>query len=246
MTNQAKVSRQSRETCVEPWLKLCAVLLWFDFSSHWFLPNKFISTICGVMINSQRINIIRTLCFVFSQPAAPVTPAPVTASPQQPAAAPPQPPSSGGSLDSMLGLLQSDLTRQGVQTSSKGNCSACQKPVVGQVSSQNISVRHVMRKTLTWVDLAVCAGGDSSGEGVAPRALRVHRVWDGAGQSKLLREGRAAVLRAGLLHAVLPSLRALQQTHTEREPLRWEQFSVTQLWAYLKSSDRYHSPPKAL
>lgn len=106
------------------------------------------------MINSQRINIIRTLCFVFSQPAAPVTPAPVTASPQQPAAAPPQPPSSGGSLDSMLGLLQSDLTRQGVQTSSKGNCSACQKPVVGQVSSQNISVRHVMRKTLTWVDLS--------------------------------------------------------------------------------------------
>ncbi|XP_018582726.1 transforming growth factor beta-1-induced transcript 1 protein-like isoform X1 [Scleropages formosus] len=45
----------------------------------------------------------------------------------------PPPASSGGSLDSMLGLLQSDLSRQGVQTSSKGNCSACQKPVVGQV-----------------------------------------------------------------------------------------------------------------
>uniref|UniRef100_A0A3Q2FYS8 Transforming growth factor beta-1-induced transcript 1 protein n=1 Tax=Cyprinodon variegatus TaxID=28743 RepID=A0A3Q2FYS8_CYPVA len=60
--------------------------------------------------------------------------------PQQPAA-PPQP-SSGGSLDSMLGLLQSDLTRQGVQTSSKGNCSACQKPVVGQVVTALGKVWH--------------------------------------------------------------------------------------------------------
>uniref|UniRef100_A0A3Q4H0P9 Transforming growth factor beta 1 induced transcript 1 n=1 Tax=Neolamprologus brichardi TaxID=32507 RepID=A0A3Q4H0P9_NEOBR len=59
-----------------------------------------------------------------------------------PAAAPPQPPSSGGSLDSMLGLLQSDLTRQGVQTSSKGNCSACQKPVVGQVVTALGKVWH--------------------------------------------------------------------------------------------------------
>uniref|UniRef100_A0A4W4HD22 Transforming growth factor beta-1-induced transcript 1 protein n=1 Tax=Electrophorus electricus TaxID=8005 RepID=A0A4W4HD22_ELEEL len=61
--------------------------------------------------------------------SAPISP--VVTSPQQPAA-PPQD-SSGGSLDSMLGLLQSDLSRQGVPTSSKGNCSACQKPVVGQV-----------------------------------------------------------------------------------------------------------------
>uniref|UniRef100_A0A4W5M830 Transforming growth factor beta 1 induced transcript 1 n=1 Tax=Hucho hucho TaxID=62062 RepID=A0A4W5M830_9TELE len=51
--------------------------------------------------------------------------------PQHPV--PPPQASSGGSLDSMLGLLQSDLTRQGVPTSSKGSCSACQKPVVGQV-----------------------------------------------------------------------------------------------------------------
>lgn len=83
------------------------------------------------------------------QPAVPITPV-VTAAQQQPQPQPQQqqqqpqqqqqqpvaPPqaSSGGSLDSMLGLLQSDLSRQGVQTSSKGNCSACQKPVVGQAS----------------------------------------------------------------------------------------------------------------
>uniref|UniRef100_A0A3B4VLL6 Transforming growth factor beta 1 induced transcript 1 n=1 Tax=Seriola dumerili TaxID=41447 RepID=A0A3B4VLL6_SERDU len=75
---------------------------------------------------------------VQSTPAAPVTPV-VTAA-QQPAA-PPQA-SSGGSLDSMLGLLQSDLSRQGVQTSSKGNCSACQKPVVGQVVTALGKVWH--------------------------------------------------------------------------------------------------------
>ncbi|XP_077481862.1 transforming growth factor beta-1-induced transcript 1 protein-like isoform X4 [Stigmatopora argus] len=51
-------------------------------------------------------------------------------------------PTSEGSLDSMLGLLQSDLSRQGVQTSSKGNCSACQKPVVGQVVTALGKVWH--------------------------------------------------------------------------------------------------------
>lgn len=65
------------------------------------------------------------------QSSSPAPANPVVTLPQQPA--PPTQASSGGSLDSMLGLLQSDLTRQGVPTSSKGNCSACQKPVVGQV-----------------------------------------------------------------------------------------------------------------
>ncbi|CAN7985124.1 unnamed protein product [Ixodes hexagonus] len=36
-------------------------------------------------------------------------------------------------LDSMLGTLQSDLTKQGVNTTAKGHCSACNKPIVGQV-----------------------------------------------------------------------------------------------------------------
>ncbi|XP_029569177.1 transforming growth factor beta-1-induced transcript 1 protein isoform X2 [Salmo trutta] len=64
-----------------------------------------------------------------NEPAPAVTP--VITVPQH--SVPPPQASSGGSLDSMLGLLQSDLTRQGVPTSSKGSCSACQKPVVGQV-----------------------------------------------------------------------------------------------------------------
>ncbi|KAF5298160.1 hypothetical protein FQA39_LY02584 [Lamprigera yunnana] len=36
-------------------------------------------------------------------------------------------------LDSMLGNLQADMSRQGVNTSQKGCCSGCEKPIVGQV-----------------------------------------------------------------------------------------------------------------
>ncbi|CAL8337908.1 unnamed protein product [Lota lota] len=36
-------------------------------------------------------------------------------------------------LDNMLGSLQSDLNRLGVQTVAKGVCGACKKPIVGQV-----------------------------------------------------------------------------------------------------------------
>ncbi|XP_048582547.1 leupaxin isoform X2 [Nematostella vectensis] len=36
-------------------------------------------------------------------------------------------------LDNMLGSLQSDMTRQGVSTTKKGMCAACNKPIIGQV-----------------------------------------------------------------------------------------------------------------
>ncbi|KAG7204070.1 hypothetical protein KM043_001922 [Ampulex compressa] len=36
-------------------------------------------------------------------------------------------------LDSMLGNLQADMSRQGINTTQKGCCSACEKPIVGQV-----------------------------------------------------------------------------------------------------------------
>jgi paxillin len=36
-------------------------------------------------------------------------------------------------LEHMLGNLQADMSRQGVNTSQKGCCSACEKPIVGQV-----------------------------------------------------------------------------------------------------------------
>lgn len=50
----------------------------------------------------------------------------------------PQPPQKKGvpeegNLDSMLVLLQSDLSRQGVPTGAKGVCGSCQKPIAGKV-----------------------------------------------------------------------------------------------------------------
>ncbi|XP_055016980.1 paxillin-like [Boleophthalmus pectinirostris] len=45
-------------------------------------------------------------------------------------AAPVSPPNK---LDNMLGSLQSDLNRLGVQTGTKGVCGACKKPIAGQV-----------------------------------------------------------------------------------------------------------------
>ncbi|XP_026161912.1 paxillin a isoform X3 [Mastacembelus armatus] len=46
---------------------------------------------------------------------------------------PPTPPKPANKLDNMLGSLQSDLNRLGVQTVAKGVCGACKKPIVGQV-----------------------------------------------------------------------------------------------------------------
>ncbi|KAM7422162.1 hypothetical protein PAMA_010301 [Pampus argenteus] len=42
------------------------------------------------------------------------------------------PPKPANKLDNMLGSLQSDLNRLGVQTVAKGVCGACKKPIVGQ------------------------------------------------------------------------------------------------------------------
>ena len=36
-------------------------------------------------------------------------------------------------LDDMLGNLQEDMVKQGIKTTQKGICSACEKPIVGQV-----------------------------------------------------------------------------------------------------------------
>lgn len=46
---------------------------------------------------------------------------------------PSAPPKPANKLDNMLGSLQSDLNRLGVQTVAKGVCGACKKPIVGQV-----------------------------------------------------------------------------------------------------------------
>ncbi|XP_063131931.1 transforming growth factor beta-1-induced transcript 1 protein isoform X4 [Rattus norvegicus] len=63
---------------------------------------------------------------------------PASGPPQPPAVSPtregcPSPPgqTNKGSLDTMLGLLQSDLSRRGVPTQAKGLCGSCNKPIAG-------------------------------------------------------------------------------------------------------------------
>lgn len=49
----------------------------------------------------------------------------------------------GGQLDAMLGDLQSDLSKQGVTTKTKGLCAACNQPVVGQVITALGKIWHI-------------------------------------------------------------------------------------------------------
>ncbi|KAM9208229.1 transforming growth factor beta-1-induced transcript 1 protein isoform 2-T2 [Dugong dugon] len=65
-------------------------------------------------------------------PASGPTQPPVPSSVNKGSPSPPEP-TSKGSLDTMLGLLQSDLSRRGVPTQAKGLCGSCNKPIAGQV-----------------------------------------------------------------------------------------------------------------
>lgn len=48
-----------------------------------------------------------------------------------------------GELESMLGDIQSDLSKQGVTTKTKGLCGACNQPVIGQVITALGKVWHI-------------------------------------------------------------------------------------------------------
>ena len=51
-------------------------------------------------------------------------------------------------LDSMLGNLQEDMNKQGITTTQKGMCGACDKPIVGQVRCRRR--RSVERTRQSW------------------------------------------------------------------------------------------------
>jgi len=66
-------------------------------------------------------------------------------------------PPTGGSgkqnqLDSMLGNLQADMSRQGVNTTQKGCCNACDKPIVGQVPLSFLDSWHEIEWNFTSTD----------------------------------------------------------------------------------------------
>ena len=50
-------------------------------------------------------------------------------------------------LDSMLGNLQEDMNKQGITTTQKGMCGACDKPIVGQVRRR----RDVPSLSVLWM-----------------------------------------------------------------------------------------------
>ncbi|XP_067135229.1 leupaxin-like isoform X1 [Centruroides vittatus] len=56
-------------------------------------------------------------------------------------------------LDSMLGTLRSDMSRQGVTTTAKGHCAACHKPIVGQVVTALGKTWHPEHFTCTHCNL---------------------------------------------------------------------------------------------
>ncbi|XP_023378175.1 transforming growth factor beta-1-induced transcript 1 protein isoform X6 [Pteropus vampyrus] len=64
-------------------------------------------------------------------PASGPTQPPVPSSTNEGSPSPPGP-TGKGSLDTMLGLLQSDLTRRGIPTQAKGLCGSCNKHIAGQ------------------------------------------------------------------------------------------------------------------
>uniref|UniRef100_A0A8C0G6H2 Transforming growth factor beta 1 induced transcript 1 n=1 Tax=Chelonoidis abingdonii TaxID=106734 RepID=A0A8C0G6H2_CHEAB len=75
----------------------------------------------------------------------------------------------GGNLDSMLVMLQSDLSRQGISTSTKGLCASCQKPIAGQVRT-GLGVPGVV------------LGRGNQGGGYRTQGLGGRRFWEWEGQ----------------------------------------------------------------
>nr|XP_020662980.1 transforming growth factor beta-1-induced transcript 1 protein [Pogona vitticeps] len=76
-------------------------------------------------VSSMQLPVVSSIC-----PSPPV--APPQMSPAQPS----------GNLDSMLVMLESDLSRQGISTTAKGLCASCQKPIAGQVVTALGSTWH--------------------------------------------------------------------------------------------------------
>lgn len=74
------------------------------------------------------------LCWFLQHTQPPKTPEAQYAKPNKVSKSPTGTSKGVDQLDSMLGTLQSDMSKQGVNTSPKGHCTACNKPIVGQVS----------------------------------------------------------------------------------------------------------------
>ncbi|XP_062993736.1 transforming growth factor beta-1-induced transcript 1 protein isoform X1 [Elgaria multicarinata webbii] len=107
--------------------KLMASLSDFRVQSN--LPGASTATVspppAPARVSSAQLPVVSSVC-----PSA--SAGPPQTSPAQPS----------GNLDSMLVLLESDLSRQGISTTAKGLCASCQKPIAGQVVTALGSTWH--------------------------------------------------------------------------------------------------------
>uniref|UniRef100_A0A1W7RA34 Paxillin n=1 Tax=Hadrurus spadix TaxID=141984 RepID=A0A1W7RA34_9SCOR len=78
---------------------------------------------------------------------------PAYAKPQKPSKSPGPTSNRSNQLDSMLGTLRSDMSRQGITTTAKGHCAACHKPIVGQVVTALGKTWHPEHFTCTHCNL---------------------------------------------------------------------------------------------
>ena len=92
----------------------------------WFTKPVLMLPICGLLDSMSVSSLLQLPASGPSQP-------PAVSATQEGSPSPPGQ-TSKGSLDTMLGLLQSDLSRRGVPTQAKGLCGSCNKPIAGQVS----------------------------------------------------------------------------------------------------------------
>ena len=62
---------------------------------------------------------------------------------------------SSNNLDAMLGNLNTDMSKQGVTIVAKGNCAACNNPIVGQVEPTSNPICGLKRPASTEIQLGM-------------------------------------------------------------------------------------------
>lgn len=121
------------------------------------------------------------------------------------------------SLDNMLDSLTRDLQELGIKAAPAGICAACRKPIASKVSPHCHPGTPGQPLELPSQPPCLLTGAHSPGQNLAPRALHLCPLREGAGQGALLRAGRAGVLRGGLSPGLLPALCLLRRPHPRGE-----------------------------
>lgn len=107
------------------------------------------------------------------------------------------------------------MNKQGISATTKGCCTACDKPIVGQVPHP-VTDQLRLPFHVDYIPLDD-AGGNGPGSDVASRALCVRSLPSRAGHQELFRARWTALLRAGLPSSLFTPLCLLQRSHPGRK-----------------------------